>query len=94
MGSKQRLQRDDDGSTKLKTWQVHSFVKRTILRFDLKKSQRGFLSGGRGRSFHAEGEDGKGLGTNSGVRYEESAHIVQTIHNKELPLTRVWVNHS
>ena len=45
----------EDCSMKWKTWQVYSFGKRTVLRFDLKESREGFCQRGRGRSFHVEG---------------------------------------
>ena len=40
---------------KQKTWQVYSFGKRNVLRFDQKESRDGFWWRGRGRSFCAEG---------------------------------------
>ena len=39
MGRKQRLETDENSSMKRKTWQVYSFGKRYVLRFDLKESR-------------------------------------------------------
>ena len=46
---------DEDHSVQWKTWQVYSFGKRYVLKFDLKESREGFCRRGRGRSFHVEG---------------------------------------
>ena len=54
-GSKQRLETDEDSSTEQKAWQVYSFGKINVLRFDLDVSRHGFWLRGRGRSFpHVE----------------------------------------
>ena len=47
---------DEDSSTEQKTWQVSSFEKRT----------EGCHWRGRGRSFHVDGPNRKGAGTNGG----------------------------
>ena len=48
--SKRRLvETNEDSSTEWKTWQVYSFQKRNVLRFDLKGSKRGFLSERKGK---------------------------------------------
>ena len=47
-GSKQRLEMNEDSSTQRKTWQVYSFGKRNVLRFDF-WVQRGFLSDQKGK---------------------------------------------
>ena len=54
-GGKQRQEKEGDSSTERKTWQVYSFGKRNILRFDLNESREGFYRRGRERSFHVEG---------------------------------------
>ena len=44
MGSKQRLERDEDSSTEWKAWQVYSFGKITVFRLRLNESREGFIS--------------------------------------------------
>ena len=48
-----------------KTWQVYNVEKRNVLRFDLNESREGICRRGRGRSFHVDGQEKKGAGTNS-----------------------------
>ena len=51
----QGLEAEEDSSMERKTWQVYSFGKRKVLRFDLNEPREGSCQRGRGRSFHAEG---------------------------------------
>ena len=57
MGSKQRLEMDEDSSTEQKTWLVYRFVKINVFTFrlPLNESREGFCYRGRGRSFHVDG---------------------------------------
>ena len=57
---------DEDISTEQKTWQVYNFGKRNVFRLDLNESREGFCRRGRGRSFHVDGRNRKGAGTNNG----------------------------
>ena len=58
---------EEESSAEWKTCPVNHFIKRNVLRLDLMESREGFCSRGRGRSFHAEAKDRKGVGTNSGM---------------------------
>ena len=44
MGSKQRLETDEDSSTEWKAWRVYSFGKITVFRLHLNESREGFIS--------------------------------------------------
>ena len=51
MGSKQKLEVDEDSSMKQKMWQVYSFRKRNAFRLTFKQIQREFLSERRHSAF-------------------------------------------
>ena len=62
MGSKQRLEMDEDSCMDWKTWQIYSFGKRNILRLHLNWVQRGFLMERKGKVIPYRGtEDGERL---------------------------------
>ena len=47
-------------------WHVYSAGIRNVFRLDLNESREGFCRRGRGRSFHVDGRNRKGAGTNNG----------------------------
>ena len=55
MGSKQRLEMDEDSSMEQNTWQVYSFGRINVFRLHLNESREGFCRRGGGRSFHIDG---------------------------------------
>ena len=64
--NKRRFAGEEDSNAERKTWKMHCFENRNLLRLDLNESIDGFLLTERGRSFHnIQGpKTGKAAGTN------------------------------